>query len=125
MVLDTFTVPASPRSPRTARLRAADVLARHGCASALVDTAVLLLSEVVTNAVVHAHSAARIEVRATRRLVWFGVRDTDSRQWPVQLPTNLGASGGRGLQLIATLAAGWGTYGDDDAGKTVWFWLRR
>ncbi|OHV31766.1 hypothetical protein BCD49_05605 [Pseudofrankia sp. EUN1h] len=124
-MLDVFTVPASPQSARVARQRATEVLTRHGCAPDLVDDAILLLSEIVTNAVVHADSAAEIEVRADDLVIWFGVRDTDSRRWPVHWPVSLGASGGRGLHLVATLAAGWGTNIHSDGGKTVWFWLGR
>ncbi|MDT3444635.1 MULTISPECIES: ATP-binding protein [unclassified Pseudofrankia] len=118
-------MPASPESPRTARRRAAEVLTRHGCEPALVDDAILLLSEIVTNAVVHADSAAEVEVRAGELVIWFGVRDADSRRWPVHWPVSLGASGGRGLHLVATLAADWGTNVHSDGGKTVWFWLGR
>lgn len=118
-------MPARPRSPGVARRRVTETLTREGCAPPLIDTAILLLSEIVTNAVTHADSMAEIEVRADDLVIWFGVRDADSRRWPVHWPESLGASGGRGLHIVATLAAGWGTYRHDDGGKTVWFWLGR
>jgi len=123
LVLDAFSVPANLQSPRAARRRTADALMRHGCAPAVVDTAALLLSEVVTNAVVHAQSPAEIEVRADEPLLWVGVRDTASHRWPIRQPMNVGAASGRGLHLVAALATAWGALTHGDGGKTVWFSL--
>jgi anti-sigma regulatory factor (Ser/Thr protein kinase) len=95
----------------------------------LVDVAVLLASEALTNAVVHAATAVRLEVRRGRKLE---VRVTDFSPDPVLSPVaalglqslldepDLEAEGGRGLMMIATLAESWGV-APAAAGKTVWF----
>jgi anti-sigma regulatory factor (Ser/Thr protein kinase) len=95
----------------------------------LADVAVLLASEALTNAVVHAATAVRLEVRRDRELQ---VRVTDYSTAPVLSPVSalglqslmtdpdLEAESGRGLMLIASLAERWGVT-PQDAGKTVWF----
>jgi len=95
----------------------------------LADVAVLLASEALTNAVVHAATAVRLEVRRDEELV---VRVTDFNTAPVLSPVSalglqslmedpdLDAESGRGLMLIASLAERWGVT-PQDAGKTVWF----
>jgi anti-sigma regulatory factor (Ser/Thr protein kinase) len=95
----------------------------------LADVAVLLASEALTNAVVHAATAVRLEVRRDRELE---VRVTDYSTAPVLSPVSalglqslmtdpdLEAESGRGLMLIASLAERWGVT-PQDAGKTVWF----
>ena len=97
----------------------------------LADVAVLLASEALTNAVVHAATAVRLEVRRGRELE---VRVTDYSSAPVLSPVSalglqslmtdpdLEAESGRGLMLIASLAERWGVT-PQDAGKTVWFSL--
>jgi anti-sigma regulatory factor (Ser/Thr protein kinase) len=95
----------------------------------LVDVAVLLASEALTNAVVHAATAVRLEVRHGPDLE---VRVTDFSSAPVLSPVSalglqslldepdLEAESGRGLMMIATLAERWGIT-PSTAGKTVWF----
>jgi anti-sigma regulatory factor (Ser/Thr protein kinase) len=95
----------------------------------LADVAVLLASEALTNAVVHAATAVRLEVWHDEELV---VRVTDFNAAPVLSPVSalglqslmenpdLDAESGRGLMLIASLAERWGVT-PQDAGKTVWF----
>ena len=95
----------------------------------LADVAVLLASEALTNAVVHAATSVRLEVRQDRELE---VRVTDYSSAPVLSPVSalglqslmtdpdLEAESGRGLMLIASLAERWGVT-PQDAGKTVWF----
>ncbi len=92
----------------------------------VVDTAVLCLSELVTNVVMHATSVARVEVarRATR--LTLTVRDSGRRranhgQDVVAAP--LGPDPlvvhGRGLRIVDALAADWGS-STDASGTTVW-----
>ena len=44
----------------------------------------------------------------------------DAHGWPVLHPPNLDATGGRGLQIIAALAARWGITIDEDRRIIVW-----
>ncbi|WP_216589967.1 ATP-binding SpoIIE family protein phosphatase [Streptomyces brasiliscabiei] len=87
----------------------------------LVDTTVLLVGELVTNAVRHARGR-RVELRLVRGdTLQCEVYDDDPA-----LPTLLGAGPtdehGRGLRVLTTLAREWGT-SRTGAGKTVWFEL--
>ncbi|WP_338895067.1 SpoIIE family protein phosphatase [Streptomyces sp. TG1A-60] len=87
----------------------------------LVDTTVLLVDELVTNAVRHARGR-RVELRLVRGdTLQCEVYDDDPT-----LPTLRGAAPtdefGRGLRVLTTLAREWGT-SRTGAGKTVWFEL--
>jgi anti-sigma regulatory factor (Ser/Thr protein kinase) len=82
-----------------------------------LDDLELLVSELVTNAVVHAIGDVEftICVGADRVRVEVG----DANQNPPTLRSPDGASG-RGLHLIDAVASRWGVVGRD-GGKTVWF----
>ncbi len=107
-------------------IRQARELVRVSCAGAGLrprtsDTAVLLTSEVVTNALVHARSAPRLEVAVGPGSVLVEVGDDDrSRPRPVDIAP--GAVSGHGLRLVDQLAADWGVR-PDCSGKVVWFSL--
>ena len=85
------------------------------------DTAALLVSELVTNAVVHAASAVELDVTVDGPVVTVRVRDADTG--PLVIRAGGGSEldeGGRGLLLVDRLADAWGT--EHHAGrKTVWF----
>lgn len=88
-----------------------------------VDTVVLLVSEVVTNAVLHARSDIRVslEVRSdTAR-----VEVVDSSPAPPRLHRfHIESATGRGLRLLDQLSMAWGVepaLTDDGTGKVVWF----
>ncbi len=103
-----------------ARRLVADAVTAGGHAQ-LVDVAMLLVSEVVTNSVLHAGT----EIRLTCRPVRAGVRVEVSDRSPL-LPSvrhyDAEATTGRGLALVSQLATSWGIHCDDD-GKTLWFEL--
>lgn len=112
-----WTLPREPQSVGRAReytcaqLRAWDL-------EPLVDTAELLVSELVTNALRYGEGEIRLRLLLDRTLVcevWDAglvqprrrrARDTDE--------------GGRGLQLVGLLSAAWGSRRTPH-GKTVWF----
>jgi anti-sigma regulatory factor (Ser/Thr protein kinase) len=89
----------------------------------LVDDAVLLTSELVTNAVLHAGTTVQVTCRLTAGAVEIVV--IDHRPLPPLPDEPRGISptdevGGRGLQLPAELASSWGvTYAG--TAKAVWF----
>jgi anti-anti-sigma regulatory factor/anti-sigma regulatory factor (Ser/Thr protein kinase) len=87
----------------------------------LVDRAVLLVSELVTNAVRHAGSR-RIELRLVRGDTLLCEVDDDDHDLPTLLNAGPGDESGRGLRVVSTLAREWGT-SRTKAGKTVWFEL--
>jgi anti-sigma regulatory factor (Ser/Thr protein kinase) len=87
----------------------------------VVDTALLLTSELVTNAVIHGRSEVQLEVRTDGSRLRVDVGD-DSSRLPLQKSPDHDALDGRGLQIVDLLATRWGVY-DEPLGKTVWFEL--
>ncbi len=114
--------PGSPSSVGEARR-----FVRETCADELgtdlVEDAVLLASELVTNAVIHAKSKARVRLSQSEGRLRVAV--TDQGGGAPQLGcAEATDEAGRGLTMVSQLAASWGvTVGA--VGKTVWFTLAR
>ncbi|PWJ03266.1 hypothetical protein DKG34_33970 [Streptomyces sp. NWU49] len=107
-------LPPRPQSAAAARRFVRDV----------VDTAQLLVSELVTNAVVHAHTEVEVRAWAADGRVHVHVSDQDPNR--VLVPRTGGtayAGTGRGLAMVEQLASSHGVLVGED-GKTVWFELR-
>jgi anti-sigma regulatory factor (Ser/Thr protein kinase) len=81
----------------------------------------LLVSELATNALVHAHTPMRVSVWCHDGRVRVEVRDDDPRL-PRRINPDAMALGGRGMMLVDTIAAAWGVNANP-RGKTVWFEL--
>ncbi|MCP9982569.1 ATP-binding SpoIIE family protein phosphatase [Actinomadura madurae] len=106
-----------PGTVRWVRAQVADRLAGWGLES-LTDTAQLLVSELVTNALVH--GAGSLGLRMVRgRTLLCEVRD-DGADLPHLRHADATDESGRGLQLVNHLAARWGTH-RVEGGKIVWF----
>ncbi|MBX6168222.1 MAG: ATP-binding protein [Thermobispora bispora] len=117
--------PGADRSVAAAREWARGLLAGQVSASVLDD--VLLLSEVVTNAVAHTDSGRAADGRVvvwlvrTPTAVHVEVVDGGSAtSTPAMRVPDADDDGGRGLWLVDLLAAAWGAH-QDDAGGSVWF----
>ncbi|MCX4748162.1 ATP-binding protein [Kitasatospora sp. NBC_01287] len=105
-------------------------LASWGLPEEAVDTAVLLLSELMTNACRHArcprdrYLAARWTLDPTATLLRVEVSDAD-RTLPIPRASGPDEESGRGLELLAALATAWGAHPRAcGVGKTVWFTLK-
>jgi anti-sigma regulatory factor (Ser/Thr protein kinase) len=86
-----------------------------------VDTAVLCLSELVTNAVIHAPNGCVVRVLLDGRTLTVTVRDSGAvGDAAVGAPDDPFQVHGRGLQLVDALATSWGSR-LDSAGTTMWF----
>ncbi|MFJ6392188.1 SpoIIE family protein phosphatase [Streptomyces sp. NPDC091972] len=114
------------RSVATARSFVRDTLQGWGFAD-IVDDAVVLTSELVTNAVVHAGTSADVLCLRSDDGVRIEVADRyPEREIPLQGQAvnmgNLDREGGRGLQLCAALAGRWGVE-YTPTHKQVWFQL--
>ncbi|AIS00890.1 SpoIIE family protein phosphatase [Streptomyces glaucescens] len=114
------------RSVASARSFVRDTLQGWGHAD-IIDDAVVLTSELVTNAVVHAGTAADVLCLRTGEGVRVEVSDRyPEREVPLQSAAiSMGSpdrEGGRGLQLCAALAARWGVE-YTPTHKNVWFEL--
>ncbi|GAA0525006.1 hypothetical protein GCM10010172_01860 [Paractinoplanes ferrugineus] len=124
-------LPNDRRTPAAARALVRSVLEEAGL-DVLLNEALLLTTELSTNAVVHANTELDIEVSADR--VGLTVTVTDFAPGPVEQlaigPRNesvdIGevAERGRGLLLVDHFAARWGTV-HEGTGKGVWFRLER
>jgi anti-sigma regulatory factor (Ser/Thr protein kinase) len=114
--------PAELDAPGKARHLVADALGAWGHGGVLVDDAQLVVTELATNAVVHARSPFTVVAEAHDRGVRVSVQDVSHVQ-PRLRAHELLASSGRGLQLVAAIAVDWGVELTAD-GKTVWAELR-
>lgn len=85
----------------------------------LVDPVVLLTSEVVTNALLHAGTVITVAVRRDGQGVRVEVGDGSGVQ-PVQRRPSTTATTGRGVQLLESVSDGWGSTAVGE-GKLVWF----
>lgn len=111
---------ARPSTPARARALVERVLQGAGQAQ-LVATAVLLTSELVTNAVEHAGGLVSLHAQCDDRMLRVEVGDADSKM-PLRLAAVEGSNGGRGMHLVDALATRWSTRAVD-GGKVVWFEL--
>lgn len=87
----------------------------------LVDAAGLLVSELVTNAVVHARTDVTLRATIRRGVLRIEVADGSPVVPTPRRPSGL-AGTGRGLQLVDRLANRWGVQ-KSRGGKTIWFEL--
>jgi anti-sigma regulatory factor (Ser/Thr protein kinase) len=117
-------LPARPTSPGEARRFVGAVLRDHGFATGeVVEAAVLLTSELVTNAVLYA-DAGRINVDVDLDLTAVRVEVADSSdERPAPREAAPEDTSGRGLHLVDAMARAWGVEQERDDGKVVWFEL--
>jgi anti-sigma regulatory factor (Ser/Thr protein kinase) len=133
---DQCELPAEPRAAALGRRWLRGVLSRWQCSELVADDAVLCLSEVVTNAVIHAGTPTRVVVEMEeqeghggqgghkeqgRRRVLVTVLDS-GRRGTARRRNNarIDDVGGRGLAVLDAVAAAWNS--ERRAGGTaVWF----
>lgn len=117
-----LTLPAELDSVRTARRFVHARCAALGLPRETCDDALLLTSELVTNAVLHGRSRVRVDVVAVPGRVRVEVGDDNSRL-PERAAQDAGALDGRGLAILDELAAAWDVE-PRAIGKVVWFEVR-
>ena len=89
----------------------------------VTQTAELLVSELVTNAITHGTGTVTLSIVLEDDSLSVTVSD-DEPSVPELQPECLMALGGRGLRMIESLASAWGvTPREDGPGKDVWFRL--
>jgi GAF domain-containing protein/anti-sigma regulatory factor (Ser/Thr protein kinase) len=85
----------------------------------LVDDAALIVTELLTNAVLHGEPPVTLRVRHLDDRIRIEVEDT-GRKMPVAVRHSTEAMTGRGLPLVAALSASWGVEALSGGGKAVW-----
>ena len=126
------------RHPRTLDLRVDAVprsisTARHAVArlfdpelqipTELAGDVLLLVSELVTNAVLHARTTVHVSARIDLGRILVAVADADPENPPRPAEPGATATSGRGMRLVELLATTWGVELGHTS-KVVWFEVR-
>jgi hypothetical protein len=112
----------APDGPRRARRFVTEVLRERGDTD-LIEDATMIVSEMATNAVVHARSRFQVAVHFQRGTVTLSVSDTSPALPAARRPAPSDANC-HGLQVVGALARDWG-YSPARAGKSAWAELAR
>ena len=112
-----ITLPARPTAPARARAFVAATLGVWDLSDP-VDSLLVIVSELTTNALLHARTPMTVRLEREDASLLLSVTDSSpavprTRSYGVQSAT------GRGLRLVASLAAEWGVTQTAE-GKTVW-----
>ncbi|MFG3394576.1 ATP-binding protein [Streptomyces parvus] len=127
----SMAIPHGPAGVGQARHRMREQLRGNGVSDAVVDDAVLILSELLSNACRHGRPLGRHtdvgdgDIRAAWRVDTGGgltveVTDGGGPTRPVPATPSVTARGGRGLNIISALAQEWGVRDDAPGEVTVW-----
>lgn len=127
----SMAVPHGPAGVGQARHRMREQLRDYGMPDSVVDDAVLILSELLSNACRHGRPLGRHtdmgdgDIRAAWRVDGKGgltveVTDGGGPTRPVPATPSVTARGGRGLNIISALAEEWGVRDDSSGEVTVW-----
>ncbi|MFF4531235.1 ATP-binding protein [Streptomyces sp. NPDC001407] len=118
----THRIPAQPWMISIVRDSLRLALQRHGRLD-LADTACLLVTELVTNGVVHTKSPVTVDLSCRSGVLRVDVHDT-SPEVPALVSAGRDDESGRGLTLIDSCARSWGVRpAAQGSGKAVWFTL--
>ncbi|MFF0739921.1 ATP-binding protein [Streptomyces sp. NPDC004111] len=121
-----FALPACPESVARARHLTTDRLAYWGLFADVGDTAALVVSELVTNAVIHTGSErVRCELSDRDGRLRISVQDegvgADGPTLRRKADTETSGEHGRGLFLVDAMCDTWGSHEyDAESGRTVW-----
>ncbi|MFD9483895.1 ATP-binding protein [Streptomyces sp. NPDC059991] len=126
----SMAVPHGPAGVGRARHRMREQLLGSGVSEPVVDDAVLVLSELLSNACRHGRPLGRADVgdgdvRAAWRVDKAGrltveVTDGGGPTRPIPATPSVTARGGRGLNIISALAQDWGVRDSASGEVTVW-----
>jgi anti-sigma regulatory factor (Ser/Thr protein kinase) len=112
---------ATDSSASAARRFLRERLSRVPVAEPPLEDGLLLASELVTNALLHARTELTLRYLVDETRMRIEVEDGNTRH-PHAVATPRDATSGRGLGLVQALATKWGVDGTED-GKIVWFEL--
>ncbi len=111
------TLPSAVTTPAAARALARDAVER-GRATVRIDDVALVVSELVTNAVLHGDGDVTLDVVVAPDTVRVEVADRDPGL-PGASYAAADAESGRGLLLVSKIARDWGVR-QEEPGKVVW-----
>lgn len=121
--MGTVLLPYTPASVAVARQRLAADLVAAGIFAGAVGDAVLVVSELLSNAIRHARPLPGSSVQVAWALdddaVEVAVSDGGAPTRPAPAQPTVSSLGGRGLGVVENLARSWGVR-SDDGGLTVW-----
>ncbi|MEV6211542.1 ATP-binding protein [Kitasatospora sp. NPDC051914] len=106
------------RAGRDFTTRVLDEWGRPG-GEALRADMLLVVSELLSNALVHADGPVELTLLRDGPIARVEVFDTGDGRPEPRNPTDAAHPGGRGLHIVGRLSADWGVVGHD-RGKTVW-----
>lgn len=116
-------LPCAPASVAVARRRLTAELRAAGIFDAAVTDAALVVSELLSNAILHAHPlpGARLQVTWVLNdgVIEVAVSDGGAATRPHATHASVSALGGRGLGIVEHLSRAWGVRSDEH-GLTVW-----
>jgi anti-anti-sigma regulatory factor/anti-sigma regulatory factor (Ser/Thr protein kinase) len=112
----------TPIATRVARQLVAEACRAWGVTD-ITESAEIIITELVSNVVVHAGTEMRVRVALGQSVLRLSVRDHSPTLPRRVLPDPETGEGGRGLILIEALSTGWGVTATED-GKLVWATLR-
>lgn len=119
VVGDVMVLPHAATSVPAARSRLAQGLAHLPCD--LVDDALLVLSELLGNAVRHTAGGGHLEVRWSAATYEVRLEVVDGGGGvPRVADRGHGAVSGRGMAIVEALSQSWGTTALDDGRRAVW-----
>ncbi len=118
-----MTLPDGPEGASFARRATARAAELWRLDRELTETALLLVSELATNAIRHGAPPVRLSLRLESDRLRVEITD-GSPSLPRLIQPGPDQVGGRGLQIVQELAARWGAQASrQHLGKTVWFEL--
>jgi anti-sigma regulatory factor (Ser/Thr protein kinase) len=129
----TLRLPATPAAPQLARAFITDTVASWHVKQDHIDDAVLITSELVTNALAatgrttgppnpapgETPAPITIAIRLDRSTIILAVHDTSTVP-PKLTNESDDAENGRGLHIVNALTSQWGHYHPTHGGKTIW-----
>ena len=126
----SMAVPHGPAGVGEARHRMRDELRVNGVSESVIDDAVLILSELLSNACRHGRPLGRSDIGdGDIRAAWevdgggrltIEVTDGGGPTRPTPAKPSVTAHGGRGLNIITALAQDWGVRDGASGEVTVW-----
>jgi anti-sigma regulatory factor (Ser/Thr protein kinase) len=119
----SLVLPSIPESVRMARFHVRAALGFHGLAE-YADVAVMITSELVTNAICHVREDSGETIRVTLAHVWdpaalVVIVADSSPHGPAMRETSGTTEDGRGLQVVEALSDHWGWH-PEPGGKAVY-----